>query len=656
MNVSDTSSFHWVDDLKAAASKVRSDANSRLWVTCHSDPLNGIVGLLNCIKKEPGLENARCIFSEDSQMVPASSEIMKKILALDLAVNIVKQNNNGHWLLSTYVHNDVEEVSTRPVTHAYLNATQKGDLSSLAWVESPLGLANKKSDQVLCNVYYAPLNFRDIMLATGKLPPDALPGNLATQECVLGLEFAGREAETGRRVMGLVPAQGMATTVLADPGFMWTVPDDWSLKEASTVPVVYATTYYALVVRGRLKRGESVLIHAGSGGVGQAAIRIALSLGCKVFTTVGSDGKRQFIKETFPQLTDSNIGNSRDAVAFESWIMRQTKGKGVDMALNSLAGDKLMATIRCIAEHGRFLEIGKYDLSENTPLGMAIFLKNIAFHGILLDALFDVKEEKDAIVKMVAEGLKTGVVQPLPASVFDQSECEAAFRFMSCGKHMGKVVLEIKAEEPNSTMETTPAEVMALPRSYCKPDSVYLISGGLGGFGLELANWLVTKGATKLVLTSRTGIKTGFQRRVVTSLEAKGVKVLVSTANTSTVEGTVGLLKECTSLGPLAGIFHLAVVIRDGILDNQTPEEFKLVYGPKALGLINLDKATRDMKLPLDWFVAFSSVSCGRGNAGQTNYGLANSVQERICEKRKQDGLPGMFKCSSWYSSSKNAI
>lgn len=153
-----------------------------------------------------------------------------------------------------------------------------------------------------------------------------------------------------------------------DRRFLWSVPESWSLEEAATVPVVYTTAYYALVVRGRLRRGETVLIHSGSGGVGQAAIAIALHTGCKVFTTVGSQAKQNYLKERFPQLTDENFAKSRDS-SFEWEILRATEGKGVDVVLNSLAEDKLQASVRILAQHGRFLEIGKVDLSNNTALG-----------------------------------------------------------------------------------------------------------------------------------------------------------------------------------------------------------------------------------------------------------------------------------------------
>lgn len=167
--------------------------------------------------------------------------------------------------------------------------------------------------------------------------------------------------------MGMVAARGLATTVLADDGFLWDVPDDWTLEDAATVPVAYATAYYALCVRGRMRRGESVLVHAGTGGVGQAAIAIALHAGCIVYTTVGTAEKRAFLRDRFPALPADNIGNSRDT-SFEQLVLRRTHGRGVDLVLNSLAADKLLASVRCLANGGRFLEIGKLDLSNNTPL------------------------------------------------------------------------------------------------------------------------------------------------------------------------------------------------------------------------------------------------------------------------------------------------
>ena len=246
--------------------------------------------------------------------------------------------------------------------HAYLNVAKAGDLSSFKWFEAehkywPIG---QTANQTLVNVYYSGLNFKDIMYASGRLQSGSGP--------LLGYEFAGTD-QSGARVMGIVPAKSLATTLVIDrTHLMAPVPDDWSLEEAATVPMAYITAFYSLVTRGRLRRGETVLIHTGSGAVGQAAIRIALSYECRLFTTVGSQEKREYLKTVFPQLSDNQFASSRDT-SFENHILRQTKGRGVDVVLNTLAEDRLQASVRCLAANGRFLEIGKYDMSVDNQLG-----------------------------------------------------------------------------------------------------------------------------------------------------------------------------------------------------------------------------------------------------------------------------------------------
>jgi fatty acid synthase len=192
-------------------------------------------------------------------------------------------------------------------------------------------------------------------------------GDLASQDCLLGMEFSGHD-QSGRRVMGLLPAKGLATVVDAYKNYLWQVPENWTLEQAATVPVAYATAFYSLVVRGNIRPGETVLIHGGSGAVGQAAISIALDRGCKVLTTVGTADKRAYLMKRFPGLNESNFADSRDS-NFWRTILRATGGRGVDVVLNSLAEDKLQSSVQLLAQHGRFLEIGKYDLSNNTPLG-----------------------------------------------------------------------------------------------------------------------------------------------------------------------------------------------------------------------------------------------------------------------------------------------
>ncbi|XP_038846838.1 fatty acid synthase-like [Salvelinus namaycush] len=565
---------------------------------------------------------------------------MRSVLEGDLCMNVFR---DGHWGMFRHqlISQDLSEELTE---QAYVNVLTRGDLSSLRWIASPLRHFVASSPHVqLCRVYYSSLNFRDIMLATGKLPPDAIPGDLALQQCMLGMEFSGRDP-SGRRVMGLLPAKGLATCVDADTRFLWDVPDSWTLEQAASVPVVYATAYYSLVVRGRLRPGESVLIHSGSGGVGQAAIAIALSQRCRVFTTVGSAEKRAYLQERFPQLTAESFGNSRDAT-FEQHVLLHTQGKGVNMVLNSLAEEKLQASLRCLARHGRFLEIGKYDLSNNSPLGMALFLKNVAFHGILLDALFEEgNREWEEVSQLLKEGIVGGVVKPLRTTVFERDQVEEAFRYMAQGKHIGKVQLQVRSEEMGNGTQAvgSPLSLPAICRTFCPASHSYIITGGLGGFGLELAHWLTERGARKLVLTSRSGIRNGYQAKRVREWQGMGVQVLVSTSDVSTQEGAEQLINEACRLGPVGGVFHLAMVLKDGMLENLTPQLFLDVNKPKYNGTLHLDNVTRKMCPDLSYFVAFSSVSCGRGNAGQSNYGYANSAMERVCEQRLHDGLPGL--------------
>ncbi|KAM4715440.1 fatty acid synthase isoform 2-T2 [Anableps anableps] len=637
----DSTDFLWVEKLKAILAE---SLDHRVWLTA-SQAHSGIVGMVNCLLQEPGGHRIRCMFVSNLNGSSAAPSLqpgqtsMDSVLEGDLVMNVFRDGQWGTFRHQLISHDLKEELTES----AFINVLTRGDLSSLRWIASPRHRSVSSSSTVqACHVYYSSLNFRDIMLATGKLPPDAIPGDLALQQCLLGMEFSGRDP-SGQRVMGLLPAKGLATAVEADKRFLWEVPLSWTMEQAASVPVVYATAYYSLVVRGRLCPGETVLIHSGSGGVGQAAIAIALSKDCRVFTTVGSAEKRAYLQERFPQLSAESFANSRD-ISFEQHVLLHTKGKGVDVVLNSLAEEKLQASIRCVARHGRFLEIGKYDLSNNSPLGMAFFLKNVAFHGILLDALFEEgNREWEEVSQLLKKGILEGVVQPLRTTVFQRDAVEQAFRYMAQGKHIGKVVLQIRSEEKGAAVQpTSPLLLPAICRTSCLPSHSYIITGGLGGFGLELAQWLIERGACKLVLTSRSGIRNGYQAKRVHEWQKQGVNVLVSTSDISTLKGAEKLIAEACALGPVGGVFHLAMVLKDGMLENLTPELFLDVSKPKCDGTINLDKVTRKLCSDLGYFVAFSSVSCGRGNAGQSNYGYANSVMERVCEKRRFDGLPGL--------------
>uniref|UniRef100_A0A7E4UMS9 Fatty acid synthase n=1 Tax=Panagrellus redivivus TaxID=6233 RepID=A0A7E4UMS9_PANRE len=657
IDIDDIETFNWIAPLQQTLEERLSEPdNKTIWLTSTTVRNNGVLGIALCFVEENLKFNRFRTFCDISvkrenrtgpPVISLDSPAAKEILAKDLHANNYR---DGQWgSVRHMVVKDDETHSYKETEHAFLNTLIRGDLSSLTWVESPNQffdvMVDKKPNHELCSVYYSAVNFRDVMLASGKLPPDAIPGQFADRECLLGMEFSGR-LKDGTPVMGILPAQALATSVILDREYAWEVPQHWTLAEAATVPVIYATAYYALVMRGRIRKGDKILIHGGSGGVGQAAIAIALHYGCEVFTTVSSETKKDFLKKRFPQLTERNFANSRH-VDFELHIRHITKGRGVDVVLNSLAKEMLQASVRCLAQHGRYLEIGKVDMSLNNNLGMAHFLKNITFHGILLDAVMDQsigkKEEWIEVARLLEDGIKSGVVQPVHATIFARDKAEDAFRFMSSGKHIGKILIQVREEEGLHVVPPTPVKVNAVCRTLCHPQHVYLITGGLGGFGLELAQWLINRGARKLVLTSRTGIRTGYQARCVHFWRRMKISVLVSTLNISNSEDAEELLRSCTEMGPLGGVFHLAMVLRDCLFENQNVQNFKDAAEAKYYGTINLDNAVRKYaENDLRWFIVFSSITSGRGNAGQTNYGWSNSTMERIIEARRADGLPGI--------------
>ncbi|KAL3237286.1 hypothetical protein MRX96_022053 [Rhipicephalus microplus] len=417
------SGFKWVEKLrkKVLEYDMKPDGEN-IWILAQDAGTSGILGLTNNLIEETGGRRVRCVFdatpngSNDVFDFSPSNLNYADALQQDLLMNVSRNGQWGSYKYLSFTSDDLQKTTT---TYAFLNIRSRGDLSSFHWCESPLRYASLSSiianGGMLCDVYCAPLNFHDILLATGKIAPEALPGKWAFSDCVMGLEFSGRD-DQGRRIMCMARSQGIATVAIADPDFTWDVPETWTLEDACTVPIAYSTAYYALIMRGNMRPGETVLVHSGSGGVGQAAIAIALSMGCTVYTTVGSTEKREFLKRRFPELEDRHFGSSRDA-SFEAHIMHETKGQGVNLVLNSLNEEKMQASLRCLADHGRFLEIGHPDLSKDAPFGKCVSNRNFVFHAIMLNKELEnepfAEAEKRRLFQMVRDGVTSGVVRPL---------------------------------------------------------------------------------------------------------------------------------------------------------------------------------------------------------------------------------------------------
>ncbi|XP_072750690.1 fatty acid synthase-like [Anoplolepis gracilipes] len=626
--------FSWLEQLKSILNIENNVA--KIILVGEKDSECGLIGLVNCLRREPGGELIRGVLIQDETAPKFSLDepLYAKQLQIDLIINVLRPG----IIWGSYRHLPLAPLAPKLSHHAYVNQMIRGDLHSLSWLEGPI--ASNYQHEDLVRITYASINFKDVMIATARIILDDFVFRGRLEECFIGLEYVGID-NAGRRVMGVWENKCIANMHVIDKSLCWYVPDKWTLEDAATVPCAYSTCYCALYFKTKIKRNEKILIHSGTGAVGQAAIYLALYEGCEIFTTVGTPEKRRFIRETFPSIPEDHIGNSRDT-SFEQMIFRQTNGRGVDIVLNSLAEDKLQASIRCLAKGGRFLEIGKFDFIANNKLDLSVFSKGITFYSVMLDNLLSmVKQDvelKMRLQKKLAEGLIIGAVQPISRKVFQRDEVEAAFRYMTAGKHIGKIVIQIQKE--NESINTP---ILALPRYYCLASKTYIIFGGLGGFGLELADWLIIRGAGNLVLVSRKGVRNGYQQMKIDLWKSYGVKVLiVSNLDASNVNDCESILKTAEELAPVDAIFNLAVVLNDKICQNHTVETFQEPFKPKAWTTQNLDQLSRKICLQLRHFVVFSSVSCGRGNAGQSNYGMANSVMERICERRVQEGLHGL--------------
>ncbi|XP_030762885.1 fatty acid synthase-like [Sitophilus oryzae] len=620
--------FTWIEEVQNAL----NNEIEAVYLVNNDHGFSGVMGLVRCINLEPIKKTiVKCIFIEDDNIkdVLLSNPYFVKQLRKNLVFNVLK---NGVW--GGYRYLPFQKLENKKVSNAYNAPLVVRDLSTLAWIEQPAEYDVPWKGSETVYVFYSALNFKDVMVSTGKLISTSANAKYFN---TTGIEYSGTTKD-GKRVMGL-SIKTIALQTVTDPLFTWNVPDHWSLEQAATVPSVYATCYYALFERGRLDEGESILIHAGAGGVGIAAITLALSMNCEVYTTVGSEEKRKFLLELFPRLNPENIGHSRND-SFEKMIMKRTNGRGVDIVLNSLSGNLYQASIRCVAQGGRFLEIGKVDLWSGTPISSSLFAKNTTFHGVHLDALFlENSKVKERVSKGLREGLLKGNVRPLPREIFTDDKIEEAFRLMLSGEHKGKILIKIR-DENKETIRSPEKFITASPRLYFSSDSTYILVGGLGGFGLELTQFLIDRGAKKIILNSRRSTTTGYQSYCLRRWSFnKELVIKISKDDTSTLDGAEALVKYAKSFGTVKGIFNMALVLDDALFRNQTADKYKNVFKPKLYSGSNMDIVTRKLCKDLDYFVVFSTMTSGKGNPGQSNYGMSNSALERLCEKRKEDNL-----------------
>ncbi|CAG8327922.1 unnamed protein product [Penicillium salamii] len=526
-----------------------------------------------------------------------------------------------------------------------------GMLDTFQFVDDEEYVKPLASGEVEMEVKAVGMNFHDVMISMGQIA-----------DTDLGVECSGIVTRVGDAVSKYKPGDRVITfrlgcfrTFLRNPEEMFElVPDSLSFEEAASIPCVYSTVYYSLFYVARLSRDERVLIHAAAGGLGQAAIILAQHIGAEIFVTVSSDPKKQFLMETYG-IAEDHIFNSRD-YSFAAGIKRMTKQKGVDVVLNSLAGEALRQTWLCVAPFGRFIELGKRDIGKNrdfnffgpieltwltsfivgnTGIDMSQFMHNITFAGVnMLSVYRDNIPLFSRIMSDVMEALDRGIIRPVQAlRVMDYSRIEEAFRIMQSGKHIGKMVL---TAGPDNLVPIVPPKVKAY--SFSRP-ATYLIPGGLGGLGRSIASWMSDQGAKHLVFTSRSGATKPEARKLLDELQGRGVNTLAFSCDISDANQLQDVLAavEANQFPPIKGVINCAMQLQDVLFENMTAEDFNAAIRPKVLTTKNLhEMCPKDM----DFFVCLSSTGGIVGSRGQGNYNAGNTYQDAMAHYRRAQGYP----------------
>jgi acyl transferase domain-containing protein/NADPH:quinone reductase-like Zn-dependent oxidoreductase/acyl carrier protein/NADP-dependent 3-hydroxy acid dehydrogenase YdfG len=485
--------------------------------------------------------------------------------------------------------------------------------------------------EIQIDVHLAALNFLDLLRALGNLPAEGLRRVELGDECAGVVRAVGEGVvgyAVGDRVLGANTAC-FRSRINQKASVASKLPAEVSLVGGATMTVVYGTVLLGVRDVASLQPGETLLIHSAAGGVGLAALHYARAIGAKVIATVGSPAKRDLLEKYEPD----GLFNSRDLSFFDD-VMAATEKRGVDVVLNSLAGQAMVRSLNLLAPGGRFIEIGKRDFYEQTRVALWPLRRNASFHGVELGTFMEAHPDRASrnFAELLTAAAERGEqIPPLPTRTFPAARAGDALRLLSQGAHIGKFVIDLAESWGQIRAKLPPLKVEA--------DATYVITGAFGGVGFDLAKWLASRGARHLALFSRSGPPTDAARQALAELRSQGVvaeDVRCDVADDRALANSLIQIRE--SMPPIRGVFHPAMVLDDGMIANLDAERFSRVYRPKVRGAWNLHRLTKDD--PLDHFVLFSSVSAWFGNFGQANYSAANSALEALSHHRQAQGLP----------------
>jgi thioester reductase-like protein len=537
-------------------------------------------------------------------------------------------------------HQIVFTESTSHETPYRLAVNEPGQLSSLGFVTQelpPLG-----SDEVEVDIKASALNFRDIMVALERLPLLSFEHSALGKK--IGIEAAGVVTKVGSAVTSLhcgdrvvlMAGGSIANTLRVPANEVIPFKSTLSMSEAASSLSVYTTVYYALIEIARMKQGQSLLVHSGMGGIGQAAIGFAKYLGLVIYATAGTAEKRAAL---ITQGVAGAFNSHSSDWAKELLLARQ--GKGVDVVLNSLAGEHVRLGLDVLAPGGWFCEIGKMDIFSDESLHLQVFRKNIGYRAIDVDRLM---KDDPALCRAIGQTclslIETGKLPLLPITEYSFNHYAQAFRDMSNGKHTGKLVLTRSDADPVKQIKDNSA--------LFSEKETGLFTGCFGDFGSSVLSYAAAMGLKNFLLLDRDPQQTRNAHWVKTHSHLGAlfpdVRIEIVTADVSDRQDVWRAFKaiEERKLPKLTAIFHLAGILDDQPITEQSLGAYKKVLAPKAQGAWNLHLASLDFNYPVKHFVMLSSIVSMLGNPGQANYAAANAFLDGLAGYRQALGLPGL--------------